>query len=77
VLSIPNATFAEPGWPPEELLIELGASFIQKDNIRVVEIEGRKFSEGMLESLINEICDDEFEARGDDRLNETKKPTEH
>ena len=77
VLSIPKNTSTETGWPSEELLITLGAKFIQKDNLRVVDIEGRKFSEGMLESLISEICDNEFEARGDDRLNETKKSTEH
>jgi len=77
VVSIPNDAVTETGWPSEELLIGLGAQFIQKDNIRVVEIEGRKFCEGMLESLIAEICDDEFQARGDDRLNETKKSTKH
>lgn len=77
VLTIPKGIFTEKGWPSEELLIELGAKFISKDNIRVVEIEGRKYSEGMLESLIREICDDEFEARDGDRLNETKKPTKH
>ena len=75
VLRIPDDKLIDPGWPSEELLIELGGQFIQKDNVRVVEIEGRTFSEGMLESLICEICDDEFEAHGYDRLNETKKNT--
>ena len=77
VLSIPKDIVMEAGWPSEALLITLGAKFIQKGDLRVVEIEGRKFSEGMLESLINEICDDAFEAQGHDRLNETKKSTKH
>lgn len=77
VLSIPKNIFAEIGWPSEELLIELGAKFLQNDKSRVVLIEGRKFSEGMLESLICEICDDEFEAHRGDRPNKTKKPTIH
>lgn len=77
VLNIPKNLYMETGWPSEELLITLGAKFIQKGNIRVVEIEGRKFSEGMLESLICEICDDQFEAYRGDRPNKTQKTTEH
>jgi len=77
VMSIPKGTTTETGWPSEELLIKLGAKFLQKDNIRVVEINGRKFSEGMLESLICEICDNEIEAHNGSRPNETKKSTEH
>lgn len=77
VLNIPKEIVTETGWPSEALLIELGAEFIQKENIRVVEIEGRKFSEGMLESLICEIIDDQFEAFRGDRPNATKKSTEH
>lgn len=77
VLSIPKDTSTETGWPSEELLISLGAKFIYNDDLRIVEIEGRKFSEGMLESLIREVSDDEFEARGDGRPNETKKSSEH
>ncbi len=77
VLNIPKDISTEIGWPSEELLISLGAKFIQKGYLRVVEIEGRKYSEGMLESLISEICDNEFEARGEDRFNETKKSSKH
>ncbi len=77
VLSIPSAISMETGWPSEELLIQLGGKHIRKDNGRVVEINGRKFSEGMLQSLIDEICDDTFEACGDERFNKTKKSTEH
>ena len=76
VMNIPKGTYTETGWPSEELLIKLGAKFIQKDNIRIVEIKGRKFSEGMLESVICEVCDNEFEAHDGTRPNETKRSTE-
>jgi hypothetical protein len=51
--------------------------FLLNDQTRVVEIEGRKFCEGMLEATINEINDDLFEELGDARLNKTKKPPLH
>jgi hypothetical protein len=77
ILDIPENVSAEIGWPTEELLLEVGAKFLLNDQTRVVEIEGRKFCEGMLEATINEINDDLFEEFGDDRLNKTKKPPLH
>ena len=76
VMSIPKGTSTEPGWPTEELLVKLGAKFLQKGDARVVEIKGRKFSEGMLESLIREITDNQFEAYDGTRPNKTRKSTE-
>ena len=73
VLSIPLNLLAEPGWPSDELLLALGARFIQNDQTRVVEIVGRTFCEGMLEATLNEINDDIFEEIGQKRLNKTKK----
>jgi hypothetical protein len=77
IVEIPESVPAEPGWPSEELLRSLGAEFLHDDQPRVVEIAGRKFCEGMLESRLNEIIDDAFEARGEARPNQTKKMPLH
>ena len=77
ILDIPENVSAETGWPSEALLLGVGAKFLLKDQTRVVEIAGRKFCEGMLEAIINEINDDLFEEFGDERLNKTKKPSFH
>ncbi len=73
ILNIPKNIPAETGWPSDELLLAVGAKFLLNDQSRVVEIAGRKFCEGMLEATLNEINDDAFEERGDERLNKTKK----
>lgn len=77
VLDIPENVSAEAGWPSEELLLAVGARFLFNDQSRVVEIAGRKFCEGMLQATLNEITDDEFEKRGDERPNKTKKSPLH
>jgi hypothetical protein len=77
VLDLPEDVSAEIGWPSDELLISAGATFLINDQSRVVEIGGRKFCEGMLEATINEINDDLFEQYGEERLNQTKKPSLH
>jgi len=74
VLNIPDTISAEVGWPSHEFLLSIGATFLCDEQTRVVEIAGRKFCEGMLASVINEVVDDEFEACGRKRLNNTKKP---
>ena len=74
VLGIPDGISAEAGWPTNEFLVSLGAVFLSNESMRVVEIAGRKFCEGMLDSIINEVVDDEFEKRDGKRLNNTKKP---
>ena len=77
ILSIPENIPAEPGWPSDELLVGVGAKFITENPSRVVEINGRKFSEGLLESFLNEIEDNAFEQRGLERLNKTPKTSMH
>jgi hypothetical protein len=77
ILDIPDNVVAEAGWPSDELLIGVGAKFLLNDQSRVVEIAGRKFCEGMLEAMLNEINDDLFEEYGEERLNKTKKPRLH
>ena len=75
ILDIPENISAEPGWPSDELLLSVGADFLINDQSRVVEIAGRKFCEGMLAATIDEINDDLFEAKGEERKNKTKKPS--
>jgi hypothetical protein len=77
ILDIPELVSAETGWPSEELLPSLGAEFLHDDQPRVVEIAGRTFCEGLLESRLNEIIDDAFEVRGEGRLNKSKKSPPH
>jgi len=77
ILDIPEKVPDETGWPSDELLLAVGANFLLNDQSRVVEIAGRKFCEGLLEATLNEINDDAFEERGDERLNKTKKPSLH
>jgi hypothetical protein len=77
VLNIPESIPVEAGWPEEALLETLGARFINRDSARVVEIGGRKFCEGLLESTIRSFDDDVFESQGQGRVNETVKGSEH
>ena len=77
ILDIPEHVPAEVGWPSDELLLAVGGRFLSHDQPRVIEIEGRRFSEGMLESVIREIEDDLREARGEERLNKTKRSPLH
>ena len=73
VVDIPLDVAAEKGWPEEELLVALGATFVHGGSARVVEISGRKFSEGLLELTIRSLDDDVFESLGRGRVNETVK----
>jgi len=79
VLPIPDGIPAEPGWPSQELLLAVGARFLSEDEPRVVEIDGRRYAEGMLDALIREIDDDIFEATWGERPNQTRKthPSNH
>ncbi len=77
ILDIPEKMPAEIGWPAEELLRDLGARFICASPSRVVEISGRKFCEGLLDSTIRSLDDDLFENFGQDRLDKTSKTTIH
>ncbi|MCP4492690.1 MAG: hypothetical protein GY820_36085 [Gammaproteobacteria bacterium] len=77
VVDIPEGMLAEAGWPPDELLLALGATFVSESDIRVVDICGRRFCEGMLEATLRSLDDDIFEARGQGRVNETTKDSKH
>ncbi len=59
-------------WPSHEFLEACGATFLRNETPRVVEINGRRFSEGMLEHTIRKLEDDKFEAMGEGRPNQTE-----
>lgn len=73
ILSIPQSISTEAGWPSDDLLLTVGARILRNEQPRVVELQGKKFCEGLLESTLNEIDDDIFEERGGERLNRTRK----
>jgi len=75
ILEISDDLQVEAGWPDKELLEESGFVYLssEDDHTRVVEFHGRKFVEGSLEAIINEIQDDLFEEDSGKRPNKTKK----
>ena len=75
LMTIPEGLSAESGWPTKRLITALGGRYLSQDSPRVVELNGRKFCEGMMQSHINEIVDDIFEEQGYGRLNQTVKAT--
>ncbi len=77
VIDIPVNTYVEKGWPLEKDLKALGAKFYSTGAARVVEISGRRFSEGLLESVVRTLDDDSFELLGQGRVNATEKGTHH
>ena len=74
IVEIPESVSAEIGWPPDEVLLAVGAKFLGDSQSRVVEIDGRKFCEGLMEETLRSLDDDTLEFVGEDRINGTKKP---
>ncbi len=72
IIKIPESTPSKTGWPTDEILQAVGAQFLKNEATRIVEIEGRKFCEGLMEEYLNELNDDVFEEMGYKRLNKTK-----
>jgi hypothetical protein len=60
------------GWPSHELLVACGAKVIREETPRVVEVEGQRYVEGMLEHQVLEVTDDQFERHGRGRPNRTR-----
>lgn len=62
----------EVGWPSNDLLKACGGKFISEETPRVVEINGDKYSEGLLEHTVRMVNDNVFEATGRGRPNQTE-----
>jgi hypothetical protein len=61
------------GWPTRELLEACGAEILRWDTPRVVELQGTRWVEGMLEHQILTATDDLFERKGKGRPNRTPR----
>ena len=77
ILEIQEGVSVDVGWPSEEILEACGAKIIQGGDTRVVEIDGRKFAEGLMESMIRTVSDDVAEALGEGRPSKTERLKEH
>lgn len=77
ILYVSKSKSADEGWPPEELLKDLGADFNHNGFTRVVEFSGRKYCGAVLNSTIRSLDDDMFESLADGRPNQAKKVSLH
>jgi hypothetical protein len=77
ILKIPDGITVDIGWPSEEALRSCGANILLGGLARVVEIGGRTFCEGLMESAIRTTVDDLAEASGRGRPNKTERVFEH
>jgi len=70
VLEIPSDIKVKEGWPDRELLIKLGGEILDDGPTRVVKINGKTYSEGLMEGEIQLARDAISKARnlGDESL---------
>ena len=75
VIVLPQALQVDThrGWPARELLEGCGAKILRWETPRVVELEGMRWVEGMLEHQVLQVTDDAFEKRGKGRPNRTRQ----
>ena len=73
VAKVPEEFSNESGHPSLELLAACGAKIIRAEAPRCVEIDGMRYSEGMLQHQILRLDDDRFEAMGEGRPNRTAR----
>lgn len=58
ILAIPGAFNPKKGWPSDELILDLGGVFINTEHPRVVQLNNKKYCEGLLEAMIRELDDE-------------------
>jgi hypothetical protein len=64
---------AKLGWPDEDVLTACGARHLRDESPRVVELNGERFAEGMLQHELDRLVDDVIERRGQGRPNRTTR----
>ena len=64
---------AQVGWPDVEVLTACGARHLRSESPRVVELNGERFTEGMLQHELDRLIDDVIERRGQGRPNRTAR----
>lgn len=73
VAKVPENIVSRSGHPSLELLVACGAIIIRAETPRCVEINGERYTEGMLHHQILSLDDDRFEAMGEGRPNQTTR----
>jgi hypothetical protein len=69
ILTIPSDLNPEPGWPTDELIHDLGGVFVSQEHPRIVQLNNKKYCEGLLEGIIREI-DDKLDLEDSDQLSD-------
>jgi hypothetical protein len=64
ILQISPEISADTGWPSEEILRSCGAEFLSVKTPRIVDIDNRRFCEGLMESTISTLDDNMLEGYG-------------
>ena len=77
IKAIPDGIKVDTGWPSDEVLLACGATFLSQGPTRIVDIDNRRFCEGLMESEIRRLDDDMAEERGEGRPNKTDSTLEH
>jgi hypothetical protein len=77
ITAIPEGITVNTGWPSDEVLLACGATFISQGPTRIVDINNRRFCEGLMESTIRSLDDDRLEEIGKGRPNKTDREMEH
>jgi hypothetical protein len=73
IITVPDQVATEAGWPSDDVLLAVGARFIDQGSARVVQLGNRRFCEGLMEETLRSLDDDRFEADGQGRLNGTER----
>lgn len=73
VQRIPQELPATQGWPDHDLLKALGAVFLSDKTPRVVQLGQRTYQEGGMDAVLRRLEDDQSEALGKGRPNQTTK----
>ena len=55
VVEIPDSISVEPGWPSHELIIEVGGIFINEEQPRIVDFNGRQYKQGEFGAFIDNV----------------------
>lgn len=73
IIDLPELAEGGAHWPEDETIIAAGGTFVRQETPRVVAINGRTFTEGGMQMLVDRVHDDQAEAAGLGRPNGTKK----
>ena len=75
ILTIPSDLNPESGWPTDELIHDLGGVFVSQEHPRIVQLNNRKYCEGLLEGIIRELDDESESDGGEEKSNAQQKDT--